>query len=65
MRWVWTSFPNVERLRSDAPADDETIELVHTPAFVDATRRAGNGEEGDLEPVRLRAGGQSDLRPDA
>ena len=30
-----------------APADDATIELVHTTAFVDATRRAGHGEEGD------------------
>ena len=40
-------LPNVERLRSEAPADDDTIELVHTPAFVDATRRAGNGEDGD------------------
>jgi acetoin utilization protein AcuC len=40
-------LPNVERLRSMAPADDATIELVHTPEFVDATRRAGAGEEGD------------------
>lgn len=38
---------NVERLRSEVPADDATVELVHTPAFVDATRRAGHGEEGD------------------
>jgi acetoin utilization protein AcuC len=36
---------HVERL-SSGPADDATIELVHTPAFVDATRRAGHGEEG-------------------
>jgi acetoin utilization protein AcuC len=28
------------------PADDTTIELVHTAAFVDATRRAGHGEVG-------------------
>jgi acetoin utilization protein AcuC len=35
----------VERL-SSGPADDATIELVHTAAFVDATRRAGHGEEG-------------------
>jgi acetoin utilization protein AcuC len=27
-------------------ADDETIELVHTREFVDATRRAGHGEDG-------------------
>jgi acetoin utilization protein AcuC len=38
--------PNVARLRS-GPADDATIELVHTPAFVDATKRAGAREEGD------------------
>jgi acetoin utilization protein AcuC len=36
---------HVERLSAD-PADDATIELVHTGAFVDATRRAGHGEEG-------------------
>jgi acetoin utilization protein AcuC len=29
------------------PADDGTIGLVHTPAFIDATRRAGHGEDGD------------------
>ena len=28
------------------PADDDTIGLVHTAAFIDATRRAGHGEEG-------------------
>jgi acetoin utilization protein AcuC len=39
------TVPNVERLTS-GPADDATIELVHTPSFVDATRRAGHGEEG-------------------
>ncbi len=38
--------PNVSRITSE-PADDETIELVHTEAFVDATRRAGLGEDGD------------------
>jgi len=37
---------NVERLGCEA-ADDATLELVHTPAFIDATRRAGDGEEGD------------------
>jgi acetoin utilization protein AcuC len=37
---------NVQRLSCEA-ADDATIELVHTPAFVDATRRAGHGEHGD------------------
>ena len=30
-----------------APADDSTLELIHTPAFVDATRRAGHGESGN------------------
>jgi acetoin utilization protein AcuC len=29
------------------PADDATIELVHTAAFIDATKRAGHGEPGD------------------
>ncbi len=28
------------------PADDATLELVHTPAFLDATKRAGAGEDG-------------------
>jgi acetoin utilization protein AcuC len=37
---------NVERLGCEA-ADDATLELVHTPAFIDATRRAGDGETGD------------------
>ena len=37
---------NVERLSCES-AEDGTIELVHTPAFVDATRRAGHGEQGD------------------
>ncbi len=36
---------NVERLAAE-PADDETIELVHSPEFIDATRRAGHGEQG-------------------
>lgn len=40
-------LPNVLTIRIEEPADDATIELVHTPAFVDATRRAGHGEEGD------------------
>ena len=30
-----------------APADESTLELIHTPAFIDATRRAGHGERGD------------------
>lgn len=34
-------------VRGAEPADDLTIGLVHTPAFVDATRRAGHGENGD------------------
>jgi acetoin utilization protein AcuC len=38
--------PNVVRLGC-SPADDATIGLVHTPAFIDATRRAGTGEPGD------------------
>jgi acetoin utilization protein AcuC len=38
--------PNVETL-GVTPADDATLELVHTPAFIDATRRAGHGEPGD------------------
>jgi acetoin utilization protein AcuC len=37
---------NVRRV-SCAPADDVTIGLVHTPAYIDATRRAGHGEAGD------------------
>jgi acetoin utilization protein AcuC len=28
-------------------ADDAELELVHSAAFIDATRRAGNGEDGD------------------
>src|SRR5207342_1960360 len=40
-------LPNVERLRSSTPSDDATLELVHSPAYLDATRRAGLGEEGD------------------
>jgi acetoin utilization protein AcuC len=36
---------HVERFSAE-PADDATIELVHSAAFVDATRRAGHGEEG-------------------
>jgi acetoin utilization protein AcuC len=38
--------PNVGTLGVEA-ADDATLELVHTAAFVDATRRAGHGEPGD------------------
>ena len=30
-----------------APADDGVLGLVHGPAFIDATRRAGHGEDGD------------------
>jgi acetoin utilization protein AcuC len=37
---------NVETLGAE-PADDGTLQLVHTPAFIDATRRAGHGEAGD------------------
>lgn len=38
--------PNVARIGCEA-SDDETLELVHTPPFIDATRRAGHGEDGD------------------
>jgi acetoin utilization protein AcuC len=40
------ALPHVDRLGCEE-ADDATIELVHARAFVDATRRAGRGEEGD------------------
>jgi acetoin utilization protein AcuC len=36
---------NVSRLSFDG-SDDQTLELVHTPEFIDATRRSGLGEEG-------------------
>jgi acetoin utilization protein AcuC len=29
------------------PADDATIGMIHSPDFIDATRRAGAGEDGD------------------
>jgi acetoin utilization protein AcuC len=38
--------PSVERLDCTAASDAE-LELVHTPDFIDATRRAGHGEESD------------------
>ncbi|MEA2557124.1 MAG: acetoin utilization protein AcuC, partial [Actinomycetota bacterium] len=38
-------LPNVMTV-SPAPADDATIELVHTREFVEATRAAGHGEDG-------------------
>ncbi|MBA3691332.1 MAG: acetoin utilization protein AcuC [Actinobacteria bacterium] len=38
--------PGVTVLGAD-PADDDTIGLVHSGAFIDATRRAGHGEDGD------------------
>jgi acetoin utilization protein AcuC len=41
------ALANVERLPG-AQADDATIELVHTPTFVDATKRAGEGERGSF-----------------
>jgi len=37
--------PNVAALACHG-ADDATLELVHTPEFIDATRRAGAGEAG-------------------
>jgi acetoin utilization protein AcuC len=39
------ALENVSVLRCD-PASDEDLQLVHTPGFIDATRRAGHGEEG-------------------
>ncbi|HSL10612.1 MAG TPA: acetoin utilization protein AcuC [Actinomycetota bacterium] len=38
--------PHVTTLGCEAAADDD-IGLVHTPAFIEATRRAGDGEDGD------------------
>jgi acetoin utilization protein AcuC len=38
-------LPNVGRLGCE-PADRSTLELIHTPAFIDATTRAGHGEDG-------------------
>jgi acetoin utilization protein AcuC len=38
-------LPSVEVFPGRAASDDEIL-LVHTPGFVDATRRAGHGEEG-------------------
>ena len=38
--------PGVHVLGAE-PAGDDTIGLVHTPGFIDATRRAGHGEDGD------------------
>jgi acetoin utilization protein AcuC len=38
--------PNVETLTCRAATDDELL-LVHTAEFLDATRRAGHGEDGD------------------
>jgi acetoin utilization protein AcuC len=38
--------PSVERLDCIAASDAE-LELVHSPDFIDATRRAGHGEKGD------------------
>ena len=37
--------PGVRTLTCE-PADDDVLMLVHTPAFIDATRRAGHGEDG-------------------
>jgi acetoin utilization protein AcuC len=41
-----TDRPNVDELTAVA-ASDEEIALVHTPEFIEATRRAGEGESGD------------------
>ena len=39
-------LPHVEMLGCRSATDDE-LGLVHSPEFLDATRRAGHGEEGD------------------
>src|SRR5437867_2667042 len=41
-----TGRENVREVEAQV-ATDEEIELVHTPDFVDATKRAGHGERGD------------------
>ncbi|MCA1727673.1 MAG: acetoin utilization protein AcuC [Actinobacteria bacterium] len=41
-----TERPNVAEVTARVATDDE-VGLVHTPDFIDATRRAGQGEEGD------------------
>ena len=41
--------PNVETLACRIATEDE-IGLVHTAGFIDATRRAGDGEPGDWRP---------------
>lgn len=40
-------LPNVERLWVEHPATRATLELVHDPAFIDATLAAGHGDAGD------------------
>jgi acetoin utilization protein AcuC len=40
------ALPAVDVLGAE-PASREDLERVHTPAFLDATERAGHGEEGD------------------
>jgi acetoin utilization protein AcuC len=39
--------PNVRRLSCRSASDDE-LQLVHTPEFIDVTKRAGHGEQGDF-----------------
>jgi acetoin utilization protein AcuC len=41
-------LPSVEVLAGQTASDDEIL-LVHSPEFVDATKRAGHGEEGPWE----------------
>jgi len=41
------TIPDVRTLGCRRAADDELL-LVHTPEYLDATRRAGDGEEGDF-----------------
>ena len=43
------ALPTVQVLGT-APASRADLERVHTPAFIDATERAGHGEEGDWSP---------------
>jgi acetoin utilization protein AcuC len=42
-----SSRPHVRTLGCRTATDDELL-LVHTPEYLDATRRAGNGEDGDF-----------------
>ncbi len=41
--------PGVFRLGA-GPATEEELSLIHTPGFIEATTRAGHGEDGDWRP---------------